>query len=69
MSVFNLPDGVTSDDIDRDVDEDCLHQEVDLDLGFAGDPAREVPDHGTCSSCGAEVHLEHDEDRVYWEID
>lgn len=47
----------------------CPHEEVDLDLGFAGDPARETPDHGICTSCGAEVHLEHDEDRVYWEAD
>lgn len=49
---YNLPDGVTSDDVDRDVDPDCRHLDLDLALGFAGDPAREYPDRGTCVECG-----------------
>jgi hypothetical protein len=45
----------------------CDHPTVDLAMSDI-DPARELLDVGTCTDCGAGVYLEHDEDRVYWEV-
>jgi len=50
----------------------CPHEEVDLALGFGGDPGREDPRRGTCVRCHASLHLEWDENPAadgYWEID
>jgi len=52
---------------------ECKHEDVELDLGYLGDPARENPSHGTCLDCGASVHEEGEqgEERPYryWEAD
>jgi hypothetical protein len=48
----------------------CPHSgDVEPRLGFLGDGAREDPGSGVCADCGADVHLEHEDDRVYWETD
>jgi hypothetical protein len=50
----------------------CPHEEVDLALGFGGDPGSEDPRRGTCVRCHASLHLEWDENPAadgYWEID
>jgi len=48
--------------------EPCRHDHVDLAMDD-WDPAKERTDAGICADCGEQVHLEHDDDRVYWEID
>lgn len=62
-------DEVYGDDVTSGLDpEDCAHDEVDPDLGFAGDPAREYPDgRGTCRACGEYVEPgdDRDEDERY----
>jgi len=47
----------------------CCSHNGDIDLAMSDiDPARELSDAGICPDCGAGVYLEHDEDRVYWEV-
>jgi hypothetical protein len=50
----------------------CPHEDeyIDLALGFGGDPARQNPQHGICTGCGSDVHVElNDDGKPYWEID
>jgi len=47
----------------------CCDHNGEVDLAMSDiDPARELLDAGICSDCGAGVYLEHDDDRVYWEV-
>jgi hypothetical protein len=49
----------------------CPHEDelVEPSLGYGGDPAREDPQHGFCSGCGSDVHVELNENHAYWEAD
>ena len=49
------------------LEEDCRHINVDLAMDDF-DPAKERLDAGRCADCGQEVRLEHDDDRVFWEV-